>query len=311
MLGRSARTRSRFAALLICASVPAFGQAIGTLTVAEGAVQLVRGSTTYTATPGVALQNGDMLAADPKGQVQVEFQDGAILNLSRGTRALFLASQAAGGEPGVALSSGWAKFTRAKAAKGVPYRYIMPLARIATAGATGVLRVGDGSNEAFIESGAAKSVELSKAGAQGAGRDLRGGEFMVRRDGQPLAVAPRPSPDFVKGMPVYFRDDLPAFLARLRNRNVEPRREHDATYAEVEVWLKATLPVRRGLVERFQHRAKDPQFRAKLIENLAAHPEWDRILFPEKYEAPEKAKEKSTEREKGKETRRKANVEGI
>lgn len=292
----SGRTRLRIAAFLVCANASAFGQTVGVLTVAEGSVQLVRGSTTYTAAQGVALQNGDMLAPDPKGQAQIELEDGAILNLSRGTRALLLSPQSAGGEPGVALLPGWAKFTRAKAAKGKPYRYIMPLARLGTAGATGVLRIGEDSSEIFIESGAARLVELSKSGLPAGGRDVKSGEFVVRAAGQPLSASPRPSSEFVKTMPGYFRDDLPVFLSRVRDRNIEPTREHEATYAEVEPWLKASIAIRRSLLERFRNRAKDPQFRGKLIENLAAHPEWDRILFPEKYEDEAKKAEKAQSR---------------
>jgi hypothetical protein len=297
MLGRLTRGDLRFVALLICVSAPALGQTVGVLTVAEGGVELVRAAATYTAIQGVTVQNGDMLAVDAKGQAQIGFEDGSILNLARGTRALLLAAQGANGEPGVALQAGWIKFTRAKAAKGKPYRYAAPLARLSTPGATGVLRIGTDSTELFIESGAARFVELSKGGSPGAGRDIKGGEFVVRREGQPLAVASRPSPDFVKAMPGYFRDDLPAFLPRVRNRNVEPRREHDATYAEVESWLKAAPPTRRTMVERFHQRARDPQFRSKLIENLAAHPEWDPVLFPEKYE---KKKEEAAEKEREK-----------
>jgi len=275
--------RLHVAALLICASASAFGQTVGILTVADG-VLLVRGTTTYTAAQGVPVHVGDMLAADAKGQAQIEFDDGAILNLSRGARAFLL--PAAGAEPGVALQSGWVKFTR-KAAKGKPYRYVTSLARLTTAGATGVLRVSGDANEVFIESGAARLVEVLRGGATGAGRDFKGGEFVVRREGQPLAVSPRPSSDFVKAMPGYFRDDLPAFVAKVRGKSVEPRREHEATYEEVEPWLKAGLPVRKGLAERFQSRAKDTQFRSKLIDNLAAHPEWDPVLFPEKHQKEE------------------------
>jgi len=284
MLGRSGHARIGIAALLFCAGAPAFGQAVGILTVVEGSLQLVRGATTYAAGQGVALLNGDMLAVDPKGQAQIEFADGAILNLSRGTRALILGAQSQGGEAGVALQSGWAKFAWVKAAGAKPHRYITPHARLGAAGATGVLRIGGESSEVFIESGTARLVELSKAGSPAGGRDLKGGEFAVRGAVQPLSVSPRPSAEFVKAMPGYFRDDLPAYLPRARNKSAEPAREHDATYAEVEPWLKASAPIRRPLVERFRNRAKDPQFRSKLIENLAAHPEWDRILFPEKYE---------------------------
>jgi hypothetical protein len=285
----------RIAAFLIWASGPALGQTVGTLTIAEGGVQLVRGAMSYAAPRGAALQNGDMLATDPKGQAQIEFEDGAILNLSSGTRVLLLSAQSAGGEPGVALLPGWVKFTRKAAKGGKPYRYIMPLARLGTAGATGVLRIREDSSEVFIESGAARLVELSKAGSPGGSRDMRGGDFLVRGAAQATTVSPRPAAEFIKAMPGYFRDDLPVALPRARGKNVELTREHDATYAEVEPWLKASAPIRRPLVERFRGRAKDPQFRGKLIENLAAHPEWDRILFPEKYEeGAEKAKKAHT-----------------
>jgi hypothetical protein len=289
MLGRLGRVW--VAVLLICASASASGQASGVLTVADRVV-LVRGVTSYSASQGVAVQHGDMLAVGPKGQAQIEFDDGAILNLSGGTRAMLLAAQGANGEPGVVLQPGWVKFARPKTAKGKPYRYTAPLARLSTSTATGVIHAGQDSTEIFIESGAVRLVELSKGGTPGTGRDFKGGEFVVRREGQPLAVAPRPSADFVKTMPGYFRDDLAVFLPRLRNRSAEPTREREASYDEVEVWLKAPLAVRRGLMERFQGRAKDSQFRAKLVENLASHPEWDPILFPEKYRKDEEEEEK-------------------
>ena len=280
MLGRPGRWG--IAALLIGASASAFGQAVGIVTVAEGPVVLVRGTTTYIAGPGVAVHNGDMLASDSKGQAQIEFEDGAILNLSRGARALLQASHGPGGEPGAALQSGWVKFTRAKA-KSKAYRYTLPLVRLTTAAATGVLHSSGDSSELFVESGAARLVELQRNGTPAGSRDIKGGEFVVRRDGQPLSLSARPSADFVKGMPGYFRDDLPAYQSRVRSRGVEPRREHETTYEEAEPWLKASLPVRRGLAERFHARVKDAQFRNKVAENLAAHPEWDPILYPEKY----------------------------
>jgi FecR-like protein len=297
MLGRSGHVHLRVAALLLCASA-SVGAQTGIITVTEGSIELVRGTTTYSVAPGVSLHAGDMLALGPKGQAQIEFDDGSIINLSRGARAMLISAQAQSGEPSVALKSGWAKFTRAKAPKGKPFRYITPLVRLSTAGGTGVLRPGEDASELFLESGAGRIVELSGAGAPGGGRDLKGGEFAVRRAGQLLAASTRPSQDFLKNMPAHFRDDLPAFLPRLRNRKIDPVREHEATYAEVETWLKASLPIRRGLAERFHGRAKDPQFRAKLIENLAAHPEWDRILFPEKYEKEQERTEKE-EKEKG------------
>ncbi|HMH16749.1 MAG TPA: hypothetical protein VK572_01245 [Burkholderiales bacterium] len=228
------------------------------------------------------LQGGDILAVDPKGQAQVEFQDGAILNLAQGSRAMLLGG--ARGEEEIALQSGWAKFTQKKSGKGRPYRYQMPLARLSAGEATGVLHPGGDFNEIFLESGVGRFVELAKGGEPAGGRDVKGGEFIARRSGQPATVAPRPSSEFIKTMPGHFRDDLPVLIGRFKTRKAEPKREHEVSYAEVETWLKASPSIRRNFTDRFQGRVKDAGFRNKLIENMQEHPEWDRVLFPEKYE---------------------------
>jgi hypothetical protein len=266
-----------------CAS--AFAQTAGTLTLVEGSVELIRGATLYAATQGVRLGDGDILSIDPKGQAQIEFQDGAILNLSQGARAMLTnIASGARGQSEIAVLSGWAKFTQKKSGKGAQYRYLTPRAEITAGEATAVLSAGDGSTEIYIESGAVKFSEIGRKGVQGIVRDAKGGEFIVRRGEQQATLGPRPSAEFVKNMPRHFRDDLPVLLDRLKNRRSEPKREHEVTYADVEAWLKAGPSIKRNFVKRFEIRSKDSEFRRKLIENLREHPEWDKVLFPEKYE---------------------------
>jgi hypothetical protein len=271
------------AAILFCAGASA--QTLGTLTLVEGHLALIRGATLYTATLGVRLGNGDILAIDPKGQAQVEFQDGAILNLSQGGRAMLTGiAPGARGQSEIAVLSGWAKVAQKKSGKSASYRVLTPLAEIASGEATVVLNTSDDFTVIYIESGTVRFSEIGRKGTQRAARDAKGGEFIVRRGEQPAAFAPRPSAEFVKSMPRHLQDNLPALLDRVKSRRAEPKREHEVTYAEVEAWLKAGPSIRRGFVKRFEARSKDPEFRRKLIENLREHPEWDRVLFPEKYE---------------------------
>src|SRR5216117_2420528 len=118
-VGRDMRTCGRgvlgpclqFVATLLGACASAFAQTAGTLTLAEGSVELIRGATLYTATQGVRLGDGDILSIDPKGQAQIEFLDGAILNLSQGARAM-LTNIASGrrGQSEVAVLSALAGF---------------------------------------------------------------------------------------------------------------------------------------------------------------------------------------------------------
>jgi hypothetical protein len=277
------------AAILFCASASA--QTAGTLTLVEGRLALVRGATLYAATPGVRLESGDILAIDPKGQAQVEFQDGAILNLSQGARAML--TGVAPGRSEIAVLSGWAKFTQKKSGKGAPYRYLTPLTEIASGEATAVLNAGDDFTALYIESGAVRFSEIGRRGAQSAARDAKGGEFIVRRREQPATFAARPSADFLKNMPRHLQDNLPILIERVKNKRAEPKREHEVTYTEVEVWLKASSSIRRSFVKRFEIRSRDPEFRRKLIENLREHAEWDRVLFPEKHETKDSNDPKS------------------
>ena len=55
-------------------------------------------------------------------------------------------------------------------------------------------------------------------------------------------------------------------------------------YADVELWMKAELSIRRPFVQRWKAKAfKDPAFKQAIVANMSSHPEWDPILFPEKY----------------------------
>ena len=47
--------------------------------------------------------------------------------------------------------------------------------------------------------------------------------------------------------------------------------------------IDAEPALRPQFVPRWRTLAKAPEFRAGLVAGIAAHPEWDRLLFPEKY----------------------------
>jgi hypothetical protein len=68
---------------------------------------------------------------------------------------------------------------------------------------------------------------------------------------------------------------------------VRPKDAGDFAYADVEPWLKAEPSVRRPLMQRWRAKAREPAFRSALVSNLSSHPEWDPILFPEKYKPKE------------------------
>jgi len=134
----------------------------------------------------------------------------------------------------------------------------------------------------FVERGEVKLAEdLANGGSPGV--SLKSGDYFRRKAGAPGTVNTGSNEAFVAGMPRVFRDSLPLRLERYRNQAVQPKEAPDFTYADVESWLNAEPWLRRPFVQRWRTKARNPAFRAALVAGLASHPEWDPVLFPEKY----------------------------
>lgn len=250
------------------------------MTLLEGPAGLVRGVTRYALAEGVRLQSGDIIEVGDKGLAQVEFADGAALAMGAGTRMLAVSlprGKPAGGD--YYVMQGELKIAGVK--QGARLRIMTPVLTLEPVEGVAVLVVTGGEGSVFVESGEARLVAAPPP------LRLKGGEFFTRKTGQKGAVAPRPSKAFIGALPKLFLDPLPSRMARYKERQVEPRRVGDVSYAEIEAWLKAPPGIRRPLVRRFEPRASDPAFRSGLIANLRFHPEWDPILYPEKYEPKE------------------------
>jgi hypothetical protein len=272
----------------VCAAVPlaclgAEAPAVVTL-VEGGGGALLRGTSRYALAEGVRLQTGDIIELGDKGVAQIEFADGVILSLGPRTRfyaGALVGRVVKGGISDLYLMQGWSKIASGKAA--VPSRYNTPIFGLGTTDATAVVQIADGEGAVFLESGEARIAEgFTKAGRDAPTR-LKGGEFYFRKTDLKGVVLSRPAPVFVAAMPKSYLDNLPSRAAKYRDREVPPRATGELAYADVEVWLKAPPEIRRAVMQRFIPKAHDPAFRQALVANLRFHPEWDRILFPEKY----------------------------
>jgi hypothetical protein len=263
-------------ALLATPVAAAAAEPAATITLLEGQAGLVRGVTRYALAEGVRLQSGDIVEVSEKGLAEIEFADGVAISLGAGTR--MLATSMPRGKTATAdcyVMRGALKISGMnKAAK---LRITTPAFQLQPVDGTSVLIARDGDGSVFIETGSAR---LAVAPAT---LTLKSGEFYARKAGQKGAVAPRPSQEFIGAMPKPFFDPLPSRMARYRDREAQPRRIDEVSYADVEAWLKSPPAIRRPLVARFEPRADDPKFRASLEANLRFHPEWDPILYPEKY----------------------------
>jgi hypothetical protein len=254
------------------------------LTLLEGSAGLVRGVARYALAEGARMQSGDIIEVGDKGLAEIEYPDGAAIALGAGTRVLAVSmprGKSAAGDYYVMQGA----LKVAGVSKAARLRVLTPLFTLSPVEGVSVMIVSAGAGSVFIESGEARLA------AAPATLSLKSGQFFAGKAGQKGAVAQRPSKEFIDAMPKAFFDPLPSRMARFKDRETQPKRVDEVSYGDVEAWLKAPPAIRRPLVTRFEPRASDPKFRAALEANLRYHPEWDPILYPEKYLPEEPAAE--------------------
>jgi hypothetical protein len=135
----------------------------------------------------------------------------------------------------------------------------------------------------FVEGGSVRVSQPATRGKETAARDARAGEFWSRTGERPIVVEPRPPAPFVAAMPRAMRDALPLLASRYATASPPPPPGAEVTFDEAEPWLVG--PYRRTFVRRLTPRLADPAFRGAVEARIAAYPEWDRVLHPQKYSA--------------------------
>ncbi len=267
-----------------CHAAPA--DSSGTITILEGDALVYRGSGRVHAAEGVRLAAGDIVETAAATFMQLELPDQTVAQFGPGTRVLLGSAASRAAPPGrwMYLLEGWAKLSGIKrepaTAPGVELR--SPLVDIPANTGVAVLHVLPAETVVFAERGEMKVAERQASGAPSVIL-LKGSDFYRRKPGTRGQVNPGSMQAFVDDMPRFFRDSLPMRGERYRDQVVRPKDAPDFSYADVERWLKSEPAVRKPLMQRWRAKAREPAFRSALIANLGAHPEWDPILFPEKY----------------------------
>lgn len=272
--------RAWLAACLLLAAAAQAADAPALLTVVDGPATVIDGARQLGAVAGQRLAAGSIIdtgASTPL--VRVEFADGSALDLGPDTHVMLLPPGLAGSGPrGPAfyLLQGWAKHTSAKGAT-VAGQLAPQLELLQVAGVT-VGRVAGDEAMLFMESGKAQLLERKLKG--GGTQVLKGGDFYARSGADKGSVAPKPAQAFLSGLPRSFRDTLPLLAAQFKGKAVEARPMPAPTYAAMKAWLSAEPVIRREFPKRFVTLAHDAAFREGLAKNLAAHPEWEPVLYP-------------------------------
>lgn len=283
------------------ASALCYGADVGVVTILDGNVRLLRGAGWYKLVEGARVQDGDVIDAAERAQVQVELVAGPIVNFAGPADVLAVsAGSREGKQPAPAemyLTNGWLKL--AVKAPSAALRVRSPAGTIVASDAVAVMHAEAEVIEAFVERGSARLIEPGKSATDGTVHEVKGGDFAIRAADRPFATTGAAPQKFVAAMPRHFRDPLPARAAQYQVARVQLVADRPISYAEAEPWL--TGPYRRIFVKRFQPRLADPEFRGPAMAKLQAYPEWQAALAPAEGQAKDKDKEKEKEKDKEKE----------
>lgn len=280
--------RDALVSLLIVAALAlpavAWPAPIGVLTIVEGEASVLRESRRFPAVEGLRVLPDDLLHTGADARlVRIELAAGGVLDLGPSTRLLLHPRFPAGERPAPAyLASGWLK---AAAPRGDGKAPGIASSRfdVGELAGTVVLLASRERVVAFAEAGRATIVERRDDTALRT-HALREGDAYSQRAMRDGAVAPRLPADVAAQMPRAFADSLPRRAARFDGTRIEPANGSDVEYDDAAPWINAEPSLRGVFRQRWAARARDAKFRAGLVADLKLHPEWARVLWPEKFQ---------------------------
>lgn len=264
-------------------------QAQALVTIVEGEATLVDGARALAATEGQKVGSETLLrtGADTR-LLRLEWPDGTAADFGPDTHAMIEPGgfgRRGGKVPAVYLLRGWLKLSSLGSAGSSGA--LTPRVDLAPFKGSLVVLASADETWVFAESGSGTVGE--RHARPPVSLALKPGEVYLRSGAAKGSVAARPSPSQMQRVPRGFRDSLPLRSKAFDGRSATARPAPPPTYADLREWLSSEQPLRRGFVRRFAERSRDKDFRAGLTDNLLAHPEWEPVLFPERFLKPASA----------------------
>ena len=285
----------RSLAWLLFSLWPALGLAapasMATATIVESFTLLIRDASKLALAEGVRLLPGDIVETTPQAALlRLELADGTLVDLGPATR-LMLAPALAPGKPGerprrsplIYVLQGWVKLTAAADVAEDKLQLTLPGLELSGVSGRVVVAVQARGMQAFAESGPVGVANVADGAGGAAAVKLKTGGFLSRSGSDKPVALPRPPAEFIQQVPRAFLDSLPARAERFKGRDVAPKSLGAPSYAEVQPWLVAEPALRLRFLTQWRVPAQSAAFRQGLLADLRLHPEWDRVLNPEKY----------------------------
>lgn len=223
---------------------------VATVTLSEGANTVVSGANGFAPAIGMKLRHCDLLASGPGALLQIEFDEGGMIEVGPDTRLVADLPQRRGrrgDEPVIGphfLLSGWIKFTAPKRVEGQTHRVNTPFFDLLVDEGVAVLQVVDDGAQLFVERG--EVTTMATSGRADSRVTVGAGRMFSGKGGQAAGeLEERMSPAFVSAMPPVFRDTLPPRLTEVGGRSVELQPASAEAYRDAAAWLRRDPEVLR------------------------------------------------------------------
>jgi hypothetical protein len=259
------------------ARTPAATPVSGVVSIADGApFTIIRQSTVYSGSKGVAVQSGDFIETQPGTQLVIGLTGGSLLGIGPSSQVYILQRAEI---PTLIVLRGWVKADIRGSAAVPALRVVGTRLGFQSQQAVVLIHAADDRDALFDEQGSGTLLSREEAATR-TDRLTQPNQFWVRADRELVVTQKRPSTDFLADMPPAFRDSLPEQTTAQSQKPVEARQVRDVTYADIQAWLAIPHDWRSGFIARFRGRLKDPVFAAALDAHLTQFPEWVPILHP-------------------------------
>ncbi len=264
---------------------------VGMFTILDGDATVLRDTRRFAAAEGLHLRDDDIVRTGANARlVRIEFADGTLLDIGPGTELLLQPGALTGSRrAALYLARGWVKLTLAAGRASELGGIATPRFDLPRLAGTAVVRVAPQAALVFVESGRAEIEERAVGLAVGV-RSLGDGDAWTLEGAAGGTLLQRNPEAALREMPRAFADSLPRRAARF-SKTVPPQPGEGmaVSYEDVALWINAEAALRPSFVQRFAAMSRDRLFRASLLAELKAHPEWKRVLYP-----ADKARAKAT-----------------
>ncbi len=268
---------------LAAAGVAAEIAAIATLV--DGDVGLVRHTSRWALKSGARLRPLDLIeTASNAGITRLEFSNGLVADLGPDTQIMLAPDTTVAGkrqQAAIYARQGWIKISAVPAPEVGKTEVLTEAMKLSGITGSVVFSVQGKDSQLFVESGAATVTELN-AGNATAPVLLTSGSFLAKSGVEQKSIRPHPTATFVAAVPRAFLDTIPLRANQFKDKPDPPLKfTGTLSYAQALPWLRGEAMLKAILIRQWQADL-GADLRAGLTGNIKQHPEWHKVLFPEK-----------------------------